>query len=328
MKKLLITLSILIVIIIIGLIAFVNLTWNRDFEAEFPDIRATNDSAMIERGRYLVFGPGHCASCHIPMDKIASVENGAEIPLVGGWELSIPLGTFRAPNLTPDKETGIGNISDESIARALRYSVGHKNNLVLNFMPFQEMSDYDISAVLSFLRTQPSVKNKVPDTEYTFLGKFLLSFGLLTPQGPINEPPKEVVIDNSVEYGKYLAHSVANCYGCHTERDMKSGEFIGKPFAGGMYFPPDENHTKGYAFISPNITPNHETSVMNNWTLNTFIQRFRMGRVHEGSTMPWGAFERMSDADLEALYNYLVTVEPVDNSVYKIVFAPGDELPN
>ena len=55
------------------------------------------------------------------MDKLEAVDKGLEMPLSGGWELDIPPGTFRAPNLTPDMETGIGKLTDAEVARNLRY---------------------------------------------------------------------------------------------------------------------------------------------------------------------------------------------------------------
>lgn len=313
-------------VLILGILAiYVLIAWNKNFEAQMPKISAVSDSSYIARGKYLVYGPAHCASCHVPIDRMREAENGVEVPLIGGFELEIPLGTFRAPNITPDPETGIGNISDQQIARALRYSVSHNNKLVMNFMPFQEMSDDDIKAVLSYLRSTKPVKNDAPKTEYTFLGKALLAFGALKPQGPINEPPKSVTIDSSIKYGKYLAYSVANCYGCHTERDMKSGIFIGEPFAGGMIFPPDKM-TKGNGFIAPNITPEDPTSYIGNWTEKAFVERFKMGAIYDGTPMPWGSFKMMSESDLKAIYRYLQTVNPVENRINKVFFANGEEI--
>jgi hypothetical protein len=63
------------------------------------------------------------------------------------------------------------------------------------------------------------------------------------------------------------------------------------------------------------------------WDERTFINRFRMGRVYETSHMPWGAFSRMQEDDLKALYRYLQTLEPVKNKIEKAVFAPNEEMP-
>jgi mono/diheme cytochrome c family protein len=330
MKKLLKILKwsgIVIVTLIIVVVVFVQLSWDKKKEAPYPDIKASTDSSVIARGKYLAFGPAHCASCHTPIDKMVEVENGLQIPLSGGWKLEIAgLGTFRAPNLTPDLETGIGKLSDKDIARTLRYSVGSDGRLIFPFMAFQELSDEDLTAVVSFIRSQEPVKHEIERSEYGFLGKALIAFGLIKPEGPKNKPPDKVVIDTTIEYGRYLANNVANCRGCHSEYDMNTGKQTGRDFAGKGQFPPDE-YTDGYAFVSPNLTPHRETGIMAHWSEETFIDRFKKGRVFKGSPMPWGTFSRMNETDLKALYRYLHSLEPVSNKVNKTVYKPGEKLP-
>src|ERR1043165_6243534 len=83
----------------------------RTIDAPYPDIHASLDPAVIERGRYLVEGAAHCGECHGAVDPPAVSRKGR--PLVGGQEFVLPVGTFRVPNITPDPETGIGRIKDE-----------------------------------------------------------------------------------------------------------------------------------------------------------------------------------------------------------------------
>ncbi|NQV49602.1 MAG: c-type cytochrome [Candidatus Marinimicrobia bacterium] len=156
----------------------------RTFDAPYPDLAASQDSAVIARGRYLAFGAAHCVSCHAPMDKFEELENGLQMPLMGGWELEIPPGRFRAPNLTPDMETGIGKFTDGELARAMRYSVKHDGSPLFPFMPFQEISDEDLVAIISFLRSQEPIKNKIQPSEYSFLGRALRTFGAIKPETP------------------------------------------------------------------------------------------------------------------------------------------------
>lgn len=309
------------------LFAYIQLSWNKKFDAPYPDIKASADSAVIARGRYLAYGPAHCATCHMPMDKIAHVETtGEQLPLSGGWELDIPPGIFRAPNITPDMETGIGKLTDGEIARIMRYMVGPDGRCIMPFMPFAEMSDADLTAVISFLRSQPPVKHEVKRSEYKFLGKAVMAFGLIKPEGAKATPPASVVMDSTAGYGKYLANYVTNCVGCHTNRDMKTGAFLGEPFAGGAAFPPDA-FSEGRAFVAPNITPHKGTGVMTDWSEEAFISRFRAGRLQKGSPMPWGSFSRINDLELKAIYRYLMSLEPVNNPVPQTVFPPGAKLP-
>jgi mono/diheme cytochrome c family protein len=325
MMKILLRIVAGIVLVIAALIVYVLISGSKEFDAPLPDIQASNDSTLIARGKYLAYGPGHCATCHVPMDKILEIEDGSEMPLIGGWELDIPPGTFRAPNLTPDKETGIGDMTDGEIARALRYSVGRDGRLLIPVMPFQDLSDEDLKAIISFLRSQEPVKNQVEDSEFKFLGKALMAFGVITPMGPKNTPPKSVTRDTTAAYGKYLANSVANCYGCHTDRDLQSGAFIGEPFAGGFYMPP-EPFSEGFSFVTPNLTPDPETGIISDWDEELFLDRFKSGRVYKGTPMPWGAYSRMPDGDVKALYRYLQTLEPVHKQLDKLVYAPGESM--
>lgn len=327
MKKIFLRILAGLVILIGGLVIFIFMTWDKTYDVPLPEFKASTDSAMIARGKYLAFGPAHCATCHVPKDKIRDVEGGLQIPLSGGWELDIPPGTFRAPNLTPDMETGIGKFSDGQLARALRHSVKHDGRILFPFMPFQELSDEDVTAIISFLRSQPAVKHELKKTELKFLGKALMAFGAIKPEGPKKTPPKTMPPDTTVAYGSYLANSVANCVGCHTERDMKTGKFIGKPLAGGLKFEPDE-WSEGYSFMTPNLTPDMETGRIAKWDRAQFMNRFHSGRVYKGSPMPWGAFSRINDTELKALYAYLTSVAPVAKKIEKSVFLPGEKLPD
>jgi len=315
-KKILLGLLFLIVSLVIGFVILVFARFNRTFEAPYPEIKASTDSAMIARGRYLALGPAHCANCHSPLTDFLKVERGEETPLSGGFNFELPIGTVYAPNITPDEETGIGKLSDQELARALRYGVRHDGKALIDFMPFYDLSDHDLTAIISFLRSQAPVKNLRPQNEWNFLGKAVLAF-LIEPMGDAVVPPSPP-IDSTAEYGKYLAASVANCRGCHTNRDMMTGAYIGVDYAGSAKFELfDENLklVKGKHLVTPNLTPDPETGKMNGWSKKDFIDRFRRGRVIPGSPMPWGPFSRMSDLELTALYKYLTSLEPVKNEV-------------
>lgn len=312
-------------LLVVGVIIYVFAAWDKKFDAPYPDITASTDAAMIARGKHLAFGPAHCATCHVPMDKMLDVEKGLEIPLSGGWELDIPPGVFRAPNITPDAETGIGKLSDAELARILRHSVDARGRFLMPFMPFQELSDEDLAALISFLRAQAPVRNEKPRSEFSFLGKALLAFGAMKPKGPGSTPPQSVAADSTAEYGRYLAHSVANCVGCHTVLDLKTGEPVGPAFAGGMVFGPDAM-TGGYTCVSSNLTPDPETGITARWNEQSFINRFRQGRLHNFTPMAWGAFSRMTDLELKAIYRYLQTLKSVRNKIEQSVYAPGEQV--
>lgn len=282
------------------------------YEAPYPDIKASADSAVIARGKYLAMGPAHCASCHGTPGSGELVEKGIEVALSGGHKFDLPIGEVYARNITPDVETGIGGFSDAELARELRYGVRRDGTAIIPFMPFHNVSDEDLAAIISFLRSQKPVKNKVPEQTTTLIGRVVKAF-LLKPSGPSGPVPKAVAQDTSVAYGKYLANSVANCQGCHTNRDLMTGAFIGENFAGGMVMGSSVEPEK-YYFVTPNLTPD-STGRMFGWSQDMFIKRFRMGRLLPGTHMPWGPFSRMSDNELKAIYNYLNTLKPVKNVI-------------
>jgi len=301
--------SILSVVIIFVIIVFS--LQNKKFDAPFPNLHATKDSAIIERGRYLAYGPAHCSGCHTPAAEQQKVMNGDELPFKGGLEFVLPIGTLYSKNITPDDETGIGKVADSVLARSLRYGVARDGRALFDFMPFHNLSDEDLIAVLSFLRAQPPVKNEVPDNKLNFMGKAVKAF-LIKPVGPDGEVSKTVKQDTTAEYGKYLATYVTNCRGCHTNRSLMTGEYTGPFFAGGLKF--ESSTEKGAYCVTPNLTPDKETGKITGWTQQQFIDRFRLKKIIAASDMPWDQFRKMSDNDLKAIYQYLISLEPVKNA--------------
>lgn len=315
LKRILLWILALSILLVASLLILVNIRYKRTFEAPYPALTASTDSALIARGRYLAYGPAHCSYCHAPTSQIDRVDAGEEVPLSGGFDFYLPIGTIYAPNITPDEETGIGKLRDDEIARSLRYGVRHDGRALIDFMPFYDISDEDMTAIISFLRSQKPIVNPRPQHDWNVLGKAVLSFAIV-PMGDGEVPPSPAQ-DSTIAYGQYIANSVANCRGCHTNRDMMTGAYIGKELAGSGRFEVIDMATgkliEGKHLVTPNITPDPETGRMAGWTKKDFIQRFRQGRVIPGTPMPWGPFKRMTDMELTALWNYLQSVEPVKN---------------
>jgi mono/diheme cytochrome c family protein len=303
--------GIILLIIITGLYITIEARQDLHFEAPYPTIKASQEDTVIARGKKLVFGPAHCANCHVPDAMDAAVLRGEEVPLTGGKAFVLPVGTLYTKNLTPD-ETGIGNMTDGEIARVLRFGVNAKGNALFDLMPFHNTSDDDLVAIISYLRSQPAVKSNTPANNFNLLGKAVRAF-MIKPVGPSGPVLKSIKEDTTAEYGRYLANSVANCRGCHTNRDLMTGAFIGEEFAGGLKFDMTTDSGK-YSLTTPNLTP-HETGRLKGWSQQQFIERFRMGAVIKQSHMPWGPFSRMSNEELKAIYKFLQTVKPVNNVV-------------
>ena len=297
--------------LIVCLVVAVLLRWRRTFDVPLPDIHASTDSTVIATGRYLAYGPAHCAYCHTTPETAPALDRGEQPPLSGGFIFQIPPGTFRTPNLTPDRETGIGAVSDGQLARMLRYGVRRDGRAAVPFMNYHLLSDADIRALISFLRSQPPVSHRVPPHDLNFLGKAVMAF-VMKPIGPSATPPAESpAAGTSVERGAYLVTAVAECADCHTERSMVDGHFTGARLAGGNRFEvegkPDQE------VVPPNLTPDPKTGRIASWSEDQFLARFHQGRLIPGTPMPWNAFARMTDDDLRAIYRYLRTVTPVEH---------------
>ena len=300
-------------IALVALTVYVARTWDRTWDAPLPNLQASADPAVIKRGEYLVFGPSHCVDCHSASPTAAqeAADRGERPALVGGQPFALaPLGVIYSANLTPDPETGIGRYTDPQIARLLRYAVRPNGRATARpLMAFDSMSDDDMTAVISYLRSQPPVRHAVPQDQYTLVGKIVKSFAPTfkprTDVRPYAATPEE---RPTRERGEYLARAAANCGGCHSPRTQLTFAVNGPEFSGGNAMEPaalpDADPT--IWFRPPNITPATQSALSKFPDRETFVARFqRGGRHHAGSPMPWECFGRMSTNDIGALYEFL-----------------------
>ena len=313
MRKALIVVGSLLLIIVAGGAIFVASRQHLKFDPPYPEVTASTDSAIVARGHYIVRNAAPCASCHGDPAQRAEYSRGEDVPLVGGQVFDIPPGQFYPRNITPDAETGLGNVSDRAIARALRFGVGHDGRALLPFMEMQGLADDDLQAVVSYLRTQAPVRHRVPDHHYNVLGKVVKATALSKPVGPSSPPPSRAPRGVGVETGHYLVESVALCWACHTERSQMTGALTGPRFGGTTGF--TETDDPGHTWSPPNITSDPATGRLGRLSEDQFVARFRQGRVIPGSPMPWQAFSRLDEDDLRSIYRYLKTVPPAVRDV-------------
>jgi mono/diheme cytochrome c family protein len=308
----------LVVLATTALVVAVLVNKDKTYAAPYPDLHASKDPAVIARGKYLVEGPAHCGDCHGAAELDAERHAGMKVPLSGGHEWRLPFGIVRAPNITSDPETGIGRLTDGEIARVLRHGVAPSGRAVLPFMPFADLSDEDLTAVISYVRTFAPVKKPVVRMELNALGVAVTAL-MIEPHGPTASIQASVPRGPTAEYGGYLANNVANCVKCHSVLDMRTGERVGPAFAGSEPVPGEG----GRRFQAPNLTPHPTAGWITSWKEEDFVARFKSGARTEGSPMPWHSFARMSEDDLRALYRYLRTLPPVDNRIERTVL-PGE----
>lgn len=329
-RKILITVLTIVVLVVAGFYFFVEASWDKNYDWPAPGLMSSSDSSIIAKGKYLVTGPAHCNSCHVSgFQDMVDGDKGKDVAMNGGLAFPLgPLGVMFTKNLTSDKSTGLGRYTDEQIFRMLRHGIrpdGKASMPVL--MPYWNMADEDLIAIVSYLRSLEPIHNNVPDSKWTFMGKAVRSLSsTFKPIEKPTPPSTAPAMAATVERGEYLARSVTNCVGCHTQRDIMTYEATGPEFAGGMEFEPWTDLHKHLGvdttlwIRTPNITPDPESAFSKFKTSQDFINRFKQGKLVPFSPMDWGHFSRMSDEDLTAIWMFLNSLQPVKKDVGEIVF--------
>jgi mono/diheme cytochrome c family protein len=272
--------------------------------------------ARMERGKYLVNGIVGCVDCHSEHDPTlegAPPKAGRE----GAGVLFLQdanLGKVYASNITPDKETGIGNWTDDQIARAIREGIGSDGRALFPIMPyrnFRNLSDEDLAAVVVYMRSIPPVRNAVPKTAINFPVNRLI----MTVPEPISEPVHDPDMSTPLARGKHLV-TLASCADCHTPQDSHGQAMENLPFAGGFLF----DGIGGKKVAAANITS--DPTGIPYYDEATFIKTIRTGQIGARKidpVMPWGGYRNMTDNDLQAVFAFVRTLKPVrhavDNSV-------------
>lgn len=185
-----------------------------------PTAPATGDAqALITRGEYLT-KMGDCIACHTHV-------KGATGAFAGGLPIATPFGTFYSPNITPDKETGIGNWTEADFIRAMkegRNPQGHNYFPVFPYVYFSKMTDDDLRAMFAYFKSIPPVrlKNKsppfpfnLPGARFSLWGWNLLFF--FPEDNTIAYDPRQTKAWNR---GKYIVDGPGHCSMCHTPLNM------------------------------------------------------------------------------------------------------------
>jgi mono/diheme cytochrome c family protein len=146
----------------------------------------------VERGQYLAVVAG-CNDCHTPGFFLGKPDTAKYL---GGSDVGfeIPgLGVFPGRNITPDKETGIGNWTDEEIATALTTGKRPDGRQLAPIMPypsFIHMTKEDVAAIIAFLHSIPAVKNEVAGPFKPGEKVSIFTFRVLPPGETVAEAPK------------------------------------------------------------------------------------------------------------------------------------------
>lgn len=259
---------------------------------------ANAQSDAVKRGDYLVNTIMTCGNCHTPKGPPAAI---AGKDFSGGLSWDEPPFKVTAPNITPDKETGIGSWTDEQIITLLRTGKRPNGVQIAEVMPtafYGIVTDADMKAIVAYLRTLKPVANKVPDPVY--------KIALPHHAFPGSEKPyTEAMMSDPVKKGFYLA-TIGHCMECHTPFGPKGKDFGGDLGKGGMEFPGPWGTS-----VSRNITPS-KTKGIGAWTDAEIKTAITQGKSKDGSPLkpPMGYpyYAHMTGADLDAVVAYLRTV--------------------
>jgi mono/diheme cytochrome c family protein len=260
-----------------------------------------------KRGEYM-FAAAGCSSCHA-----AAKATGDELlKLGGGLALKTPFGTFHAPNISPDKEHGIGGWSMADFVTAMKFGVGPGGTHLYPAFPYtsyQRMRVEDIMDLKAYLDTLPPVATDAPPHELPFPVSIRRGLGLwqlLYVNGASFEP--DPAKSDAINRGAYLVNGPGHCGECHSPRNLIGGIDSSRAFSGG---PAPEGDGR-----IPNITPDTDTGI-GSWTEAEIVEAFQTGTKPDFDTFN-GAMAhvqenlaKLTPEDLAAIAAYLKSLPAI-----------------
>jgi mono/diheme cytochrome c family protein len=185
-------------------------------------------ASPVERGAYLARA-ADCEACHTaPGGK----------PYAGGLAFKLPFGTLYSTNITPDKESGIGNYSDQDFLNAVHRGIREDGARLYPAMPYASytyMTDADALAIKAYLFSLPPVH--APDPENTLTFPFNQRWAMVFWSAMFNRDRRfEPDSSKSPEWnrGAYVSEALAHCGECHTPRNLAFALDNRKKFSGAV----------------------------------------------------------------------------------------------
>ena len=277
--------------------------------ATYPVVDTTGkDADLIKRGEYLTKA-GDCVACHTN-----SPEKGK--PFAGGLPFQTPFGTLYSPNLTPDKETGIGNWTEADFTKAMRHGVSPKGEFYYPAFPyyyFSTLTDGDLHAIHAYLNSIPAIHQAnrdnamVPPFNIRFmqLGWRILFF-YHNDHGAYKDDSKQTPAWNR---GKYLVDGLGHCAMCHSPSyNIFSNQL---PLAAPIL----KYNLTGAAvqgYLAPNIIKSNFGNVPDEEFVNVFMKDEMVGGGKVQGPMlevNHDSLRYMTQEDLTAIVQYLKTVD-------------------
>ena len=281
---------------------------------------AQSSPDTIARGKALAEA-ADCAGCH--------TADPAK-PFAGGKRIDTPFGGIYSPNLTPDRDTGLGAWSDEDFRRALRDGVAPDGSRYYPAFPypyFTKLTREDIAAIRAYLETLAPVHSITPSPELRWPLNYRIvmrAWNALFFRPGLFEPNQS----KSAQWnrGAYLVESAAHCGACHTPKNLFGADRPGQAYGGGLV----------QGWFAPRLD-GATRSGLKSWSagdLIEYLQSGRNGRSHADGPMAEvvvNSTSKMTDGDVRAIAAYLKglpagAAEPVVTPPPPTQMADGEKL--
>jgi mono/diheme cytochrome c family protein len=255
---------------------------------------AEPSTETIAKGKALTEA-GDCASCHT---------TDPSKPFAGGKRIETPFGGIYSANLTPDRDTGLGQWNDEDFLRAMRFGVAPDGSRYYPAFPyphFTKLTRQDVLSIRAYLGTLPPVRNAppAPQLRWPLNHRVLMrAWNFLFFRPGISEPDQ----NKSAEWnrGAYLVEGLSHCGACHTPKNFLGAEKRNERFTGGAVD----------GWFAPRLDGAMRTG-LKSWSVDDVVEYLQSGRnahSHAGGPMAevvLNSTSRMTDSDVRAMAVYL-----------------------
>ncbi len=271
---------------------------------------------LLKRGEYLA-NAGDCMGCH--------TQAGGK-PFAGGQSLKTPFGSIAAPNITPDKDTGIGNWTDDQFYKVMHEGIGHKGEYLYPVMPFPwytTVTRDDVMAIKAYLFAQAPVRQKNQKNGLVFPVSVRTSMlawrAAFFKAGEFKPDPAQ---SDEVNRGAYLVNGLGHCGECHNGRPIAGTSRFREALAGGTV----DN------YYAPNISsdPHDGIGAWSNQEIATYLKTgasltrgIALGPMAEAVK----SLSHLTDADLLAIAAYLKTTPAKSDDSKKLQLYAGRDAP-
>ena len=255
------------------------------------------DPALIARGKHLV-DLGDCTACHTGNGRLA---------LSGGYYMDMPFGQISTPNITPDKETGIGNYTDDQFVRVFHEGINARGEHIYPAMPYPWFATTrrdDILAIKAYLFSlQPVHAPREPNKIYfPFTIRPLIAvWNALFVTGKEFKPDPQH--SDLVNEGDYIVNGFEHCGECHNKRLLLGTTGLSAPLQGGVID----------RWSTPNITSD-KVEGLGRYTDDQLVQYLKTGAA-DGMGTAVGpmrqtvghSLSKLDDNEIRAIVAYLRT---------------------